>query len=84
MAPYNPPVESHYSHISLSNEEGHSIFKLMGKNGNTFKRITEKSKANYIWYNKNLNIIEIWGPYHSMIPAQKMIKSNINKLFENL
>ena len=82
MAPYNPPPESQYSHIRLNDIEAHSIYKIMGKNGNVFKTITEKAKASYIWYNKNLQIIEIWGPFHSMKPAQSMLNKRIDFLFQ--
>ena len=73
---YNPPI-GHYRHIKLSEEEQEKIYEIMGKEGNVFKSITSRGDAEYIWWNKELNIIEIWGPYHSLMRTDKLLMERI-------
>ena len=65
MAPYNPPI-AHYCHINVSNYSDNAILMAMGKKGNVFKEITKNSKVDYIWWNQEMKIIEIWGPFEYM------------------
>jgi hypothetical protein len=41
------------------------ICKFMGPRGWRFYDLTSQLKMSYIWWNKKLRIIEIWGPYSS-------------------
>lgn len=76
MPMYNPPI-AHYCHVNVSNIDEQSILKVIGRNGHHFKRITETSGASYIWWNRYLGIIEIWGPHHAMTTAKRQIETHI-------
>jgi hypothetical protein len=79
MAPYNPPI-AHYCHISVNDYDEEHILKAIGKNGFFFKKITEDCNANYIWWNKEKCIIEIWGSYKCM----KITKYNVEYHLKNV
>lgn len=79
MAPYNPPI-AHYCHVSVKDYDTDFILKAIGKNGFFFKKITQNCDANYIWWNKENSVIEIWGPYQCM----KITKYNIEYHLKNL
>lgn len=64
MAPYAPP-SAHYAHVRVDLYDEDMVLKFMGPRGRRFYKLTDKLKMYYIWWNKNLQIIEIWGPYSS-------------------
>lgn len=57
---YNPP-NTHYTQIQCS-VKPKNIGQLVGVNGKAFIAITRCARVDYIWINKERNIIEIWGP----------------------
>lgn len=61
MAPYNPP-DAHFTQISTAQYTEKQIIKAIGKQGKHFKRITEETGVQYIYWVKETNAIEIWGP----------------------
>ena len=71
MPPYNPP-STHYCEI---NGFSHSIdnFKFIGPNGQNFKRLTDKLSIEYLWWNMERNVIEIWGPHSKIKHAKKYL-----------
>lgn len=79
MPNYNPPI-SHYRHIRMNKQL--DPLRIMGKEGHVFKKITEKSGVDYIWWNKETNVIEIWGPHHRLMYADSLINSRI-RFIEN-
>ena len=65
MPPYNPPI-AHYCHVSVANIPDEKILKCIGKSGYFFKKITKDCDANYLWWNKENKVIEIWGKHNCM------------------
>lgn len=79
MPNYQPPI-SHYRHIRIKNPL--DALRIMGKDGVVFKKITEKSGVDYIWWNRETKVIEIWGPHHRLMYADSLIHDRI-KFIEN-
>jgi hypothetical protein len=69
MAPYTPP-NAHYSQLDVSMYDEDSIFAFIGRTGKKFYWLTQKLGLDYLWYNKERKIIEIWGPYYTHVNAQ--------------
>ena len=68
---YNPP-NTHYSHINVSEHDPLVIEQVMGENGLYFKIFTETMKLKYVWWRKDTHVIELWGPFESMIDSQRL------------
>lgn len=79
MAPYNPPI-AHYCHVSVKHIDIDDILRAIGKDGFFFKNITHKCGANYIWWNKENQVIEIWGPYSCMVRTFDAVTKHIEKI----
>lgn len=62
MAPYTPPP-THYSQMDVSEYDEECIFAFIGKTGKKFYWLTQKLGLDYLWYDKERKVIEIWGPY---------------------
>jgi len=79
MAPYSPPC-THYAHLRVDMYSGDAIFAFIGKNGRRFYKLTDKLGLFYIWYNQSLKVVELWGPYESMLrdPAST-VKRELDK-----
>jgi len=69
MAPYNPPV-SHYTQVDVSDYDEDTVFSFIGKNGRRFYWLTRFLNIDYLWYDKERRVIEIWGPYQSLLLGQ--------------
>ena len=80
MPPYNPPI-SHYCHI-VGFKEKDDMFKFMGPNGHNFKRLTTKLRLDYLWWNMETNLIEVWGKYDTVNKAQKYITKYMKRFYE--
>ena len=64
MAPYTPP-NSHYSQMDVSEYDEDRLFAFIGKTGKKFYWLTHKLGLDYLWYNKERKVIEIWGPFYT-------------------
>jgi hypothetical protein len=64
MAPYTPP-NAHYSQLSVSDYTDDQLFAFIGKTGKKFYWLTQKLGLDYLWYDKERKVIEIWGPYYT-------------------
>lgn len=64
MAPYTPP-NAHYSQMDVSNYTEDQVFAFIGKTGKKFYWLTQKLGLDYLWYDKERKVIEIWGPYYT-------------------
>lgn len=64
MAPYNPP-NAHYSQMDVSEYDEDRLFAFIGKTGKKFYWLTHRLELDYLWYDKDRKVIEIWGPYHT-------------------
>ena len=79
---YNPPI-AHYSHINVSNISDEVLNKVMGINGAYFKAFTEIFGLYYVWWNKDLKVIEFWGPMHVMLDSRKVMNNRIKSINDN-
>ena len=79
MAPYNPP-NTHYSQIDVSTYDQSVISKVMGAHGTGFYNLTKKLKLKYLWFNNEKGIVELWGPYSSLLNGAA---ANLKVEFEN-
>ena len=79
MAPYRPP-NSHYSEMDVSEYDEDHIFAFIGKTGKRFYWLTRFLELDYLWYDKERKIIEIWGPYHTHLnqQSQHMIRAELD------
>ena len=41
------------------------VFAFIGKTGKRFYWLTQKLGLDYLWYDKEREVIEIWGPYYT-------------------
>lgn len=69
MAPYTPPT-THYSQMDVSDYTDNQIFAFIGKTGKRFYWLTQKLGIDYLWYDKDRKVIEIWGPYYTHLNQQ--------------
>jgi len=64
MAPYTPPV-THYSQMDVSMYDEDCLFAFIGRTGKRFYWLTQKLGLEYLWYDKERKVIEIWGPFYT-------------------
>jgi hypothetical protein len=69
MAPYTPPT-THYSQMDVSDYTDDQVFAFIGKTGKRFYWLTQKLGIDYLWYDKERKVIEIWGPYYTHLNQQ--------------
>lgn len=69
MAPYTPP-NAHYSQMDVSDYTEDQIFAFIGKTGKRFYWLTQRLGIDYLWYDKDRKVIEIWGPYYTHLNQQ--------------
>lgn len=69
MAPYTPP-NAHYSQMDVSDYTEEQIFAFIGKTGKRFYWLTQRLGIDYLWYDKDRKVIEIWGPYYTHLNQQ--------------
>ena len=71
--------------LSLKNVlDTEQIKHLIGQNGFTFKQITRKSNAYFIWYDNKDHVIKIWGTEYHTLKAIKMIHESLQKVQYNI
>ena len=73
MAPYNPP-NTHYTQIDVSLYKPSYMYELMGESSYELTRILG---VDYLWYNEQRCVVEIWGPFHAL-------KNGAAKTLENI
>ena len=90
MAPYQPPP-AHYSQMDVSDYTEDDLFSFIGKTGKKFYWLTKKLGLDYLWYDKERKVIEIWGPLYTHVNQQSahVIRCEIDfflrpKLEENI
>ena len=72
---YNPPV-THYTEVIVTIRPDYMKY-VIGANGKYFNAITKASGADYIWYVREKNVIEVWGPIHSLCDAAKRLQDRM-------
>jgi hypothetical protein len=76
---YNPP-NTHYSHINVNEIDPCILERVMGVKGVYFKAFTETMELKYVWWRKDIHVIELWGPFQNMSDAQKVMRNRINDI----
>ena len=80
MAPYNPP-DSHYGEVNAFNSQSSNL-KFIGPGGKNFIRLTKKLDLEYIWWNMERNVFEIWGSFKKIEFSVQYLNSYM-KTFHN-
>lgn len=70
MAPYDPPI-AHYTQLDVSDYSEEQILTLIGKGGKGFYNLTKKIGVEYIWWNRERNVVEIWGSFDALYNGAK-------------
>jgi len=81
MTDYSPPNTFYTQIYGLFENE--DMYRFIGKNGAHFKSLTEYLKVDYIWWNKDSNIIEIWGPHNRLTHCKNKIQGKMEKFIQN-
>ena len=81
MPEYDPP-NAFYTQISLPNYIKPEVF--IGKEGCHLKHMTELSGCDYLWYDFNRGVIEVWGKERRLPKAVKMLTKRINSFLPPL
>ena len=75
MTDYSPPNTFYSQTYGLFENE--DMYKFIGKNGAHLKYLTTKLGVDYIWWQKETNKIEIWGPRQKLKFAKKIIDDKL-------
>ena len=75
---YNPPINAFYTQVTVPDEINPAI--MIGREGFYLKRITEHSGAQYIWYDRERKVVEVWGPEYTLPLAVHFLNKRIRKL----
>jgi hypothetical protein len=75
---YYPP-NSHYSEMDVSEYDQDDLFRFVGKGGRKFYYMTRVLGLDYLWYDRERQKIEIWGPYyvHQNDQSKHLIRAEI-------
>ena len=65
MAPYDPPI-AHYSQLDVSTYTDDQMLMTIGKSGKGFYNLTDRLGLNYLWWDKDRKIVELWGSFGSL------------------
>jgi len=77
MTDYSPPNTFYSQTYGLFGNE--DMYKFIGKNGAHFKYLTTKLGIEYIWWNKETNIIELWGPHYKLKNAKNVLNKKLEE-----
>ena len=72
MPEYDPPA-SHYTEVNAFINQGDNL-KIVGPGGHNFKRLTVKLKLDYLWWNMERNVFEIWGSFDKVKQAKDYLE----------
>ena len=81
MPPYAPP-SSHYCEINAFYSQSDNL-KIIGPGGHNFKRLTKKLGIEYLWWNMERNVFEIWGAYSKMESSAKYLNVHMHRFYDN-
>ena len=63
MAPYNPPLDCNYNQVDVSGYDNQVILSLIGPGGRGFYNLTSQLGLQYLWWNQDRKVIELWGSH---------------------
>lgn len=69
--------DAHYCHVSVKDYSDDVMDKVMGYKGAYFKAFTEVMKLKYVWWNKETQVIELWGQFKKMKEAREAMVNRI-------
>lgn len=69
--------DAHYCHVSVKEYSDDVMDKVMGYKGAYFKAFTEVMKLKYVWWNKETQVIELWGQFKRMKEAREAMVHRI-------
>ncbi len=79
MAPYDPPI-AHYAQLDVSQYPLELLLAVIGKGGQGFYRITDRLNLEYVWYDIDRKIVELWGSYSAL---KHGAADKLNKILKN-
>lgn len=84
MSPYNPP-NTHYSQMTLDEYTPDDIYAFIGKGGKRFYWLTKILGLEYLWYDDERHVIEIWGPLftHQNRQSEHLIRAELENFKNN-
>lgn len=77
---YTPPSNCHYTQLPTTGVSDEIMKISIGRSGKVFKAITRQASVNYIWYNKEKQYVEIWGPEKNLPNALKRVFDRIQRI----
>ncbi len=69
--------DAHYCHVIVKDYSDDVMDKVMGYKGAYFKAFTEVMKLKYVWWNKDTQVIELWGQFKRMREAREAMVHRI-------
>ena len=66
MPAYAPPI-AHYTEVDATDLPVTTFLRAIGKEGIHFKKLTARTRTEYIWWDQTRNVIEVWGSYGSLV-----------------
>lgn len=84
MPEYDPPINTHYTELDVSNYPEGFMWKAIGKEGRNFYNITDWLNLKYLWYDEKRNVVELWGPYESLRTGAREKVSQVLKMYEQI
>jgi hypothetical protein len=78
LGKYQPPI-GYYSQVECSIPK-RMMHKLIGNKGHIFNAITKQSRVDYIWYDNDRHVIEIWVEATTNIHNRDHHKFCVNKM----
>jgi hypothetical protein len=70
MAPYEPPI-AHYTELDVSQYTDEQILTVIGKGGKGFYKLTSQLGLNYLWWDKERKVVELWGSFGALSSGAK-------------
>ena len=80
MPPYNPP-NTHFCQTQAYENKTDNL-KIIGPKGSNFIRLTKKLNIQYLWWNTNTNVIEIWGSEEKLDNAKSYLNKYMVRFFQ--
>ena len=76
---YNPPNNAFYTQVPVPDTLNTAVF--IGKDGCYLKLTTERSGCDYLWYDTDRRVVEVWGHRESALPrAVELLTKRIARL----
>ena len=84
MAPYTPPHMTHYSQMDVSMYDEERLFAFIGRTGKRFYWLTRTLGLDYLWYDRERQVFEIWGPFftHANKQSEHVIRCELEYFME--